>query len=180
MTVPTPTPTSLSKTLTVEVSSRSDLDDFCQWLSNSPLKGEVWALDGELGAGKTTLVQNFCRQLGVEETISSPTFVLLNEYLSGPLPIVHGDFYRLGEQKADGLMQELTPYLEQGNGLILMEWASLSKAYQKWVTLWISLNYGPNPTERTLTLKSTAPQWHKRFSDYPAQTGLIPKGTIQT
>lgn len=176
MTVPSPSPPNTSQTLTVDISDVSNLEIFCQWLAESSLQGEVWALDGELGAGKTTLVQTLCRQLGIKETVSSPTFVLLNEYLSGPLPIVHGDFYRLEKEKADSLMQELTPYLELGNCCILMEWASLSKAYQEWVTLSIHLRYGDQATDRVLTLQSTTPQWQKRFSNFPTQTGLTLKG----
>ena len=56
--------------------------------------GDVVALSGELGAGKTCLVQGLARQLGVEGRVTSPTFVLVRTY-AGTLPLVHVDVYRL-------------------------------------------------------------------------------------
>jgi tRNA threonylcarbamoyladenosine biosynthesis protein TsaE len=55
----------------------------------------VFALHGELGAGKTTLVRAFCEILGVEDIVQSPTFTLVNEYSGGQGPVYHFDFYRL-------------------------------------------------------------------------------------
>jgi len=56
--------------------------------------GDVLALSGELGAGKTFFTQCFCKHLGVTEYVSSPSYILLNEYL-GKFPIAHFDLYRL-------------------------------------------------------------------------------------
>ena len=67
-------------------------------LANSISSGVVISLSGNLGAGKTTFVQAFGRQLGVDEVISSPTFTMMNEYHSGKYPLYHLDFYRIGEQ----------------------------------------------------------------------------------
>ena len=56
----------------------------------------IFALSGEMGAGKTTLVQAFCRQLEVTDTVNSPTFSIVNEYLtSNGLPVYHFDLYRI-------------------------------------------------------------------------------------
>jgi tRNA threonylcarbamoyladenosine biosynthesis protein TsaE len=57
--------------------------------------GDVIALSGELGAGKTFFAQALCRFLGVTEYVSSPSFIILNEY-EGRFPIAHYDLYRLG------------------------------------------------------------------------------------
>lgn len=57
--------------------------------------GTVLLLNGELGSGKTSLVQGLGVGLGVVETVDSPTFTLVNEYLSGRLPLYHMDLYRL-------------------------------------------------------------------------------------
>lgn len=59
--------------------------------------GAVIALSGNLGAGKTTLVQSIGKALGVSEVISSPTFTMMNEYHSGRLSLYHFDFYRVME-----------------------------------------------------------------------------------
>ena len=57
---------------------------------------KVVALFGEMGAGKTTLIKAFCDVLDVEDVVSSPTFALVNEYLSGKGdPVFHFDFYRI-------------------------------------------------------------------------------------
>ncbi|MCF6170482.1 MAG: tRNA (adenosine(37)-N6)-threonylcarbamoyltransferase complex ATPase subunit type 1 TsaE [Bacteroidales bacterium] len=56
----------------------------------------IFALAGKMGAGKTTLIKSFCKALGVKETVSSPTFSLVNEYETGSgQPVFHFDFYRI-------------------------------------------------------------------------------------
>jgi len=56
----------------------------------------VFALYGKMGAGKTTLIKAFCKVLGVEEVVSSPTFAIVNEYTGrDELPVFHFDFYRI-------------------------------------------------------------------------------------
>ena len=57
--------------------------------------GSVILLEGNLGTGKTTLVQGIGIGLGITETIDSPTFTLINEYFSGKIPLYHFDLYRL-------------------------------------------------------------------------------------
>jgi tRNA threonylcarbamoyladenosine biosynthesis protein TsaE len=84
--------------------------------------GGVVALVGTLGAGKTKLVQAIAKYTGyAEDTISSPTFVLLHEYDGGDRPIYHFDAYRLDNAEA---FRRLSPddYFE-GTGLTLVEWA---------------------------------------------------------
>ena len=84
--------------------------------------GSVVALIGTLGAGKTKLVQSIAKYTGnPEETVSSPTFVLLHEYANGYRPIYHFDAYRLVDAEE---FRRLSPddYFE-GSGLTLIEWA---------------------------------------------------------
>jgi len=84
--------------------------------------GTVIGLIGTLGAGKTRLVQAVAAALGVPRaSVTSPTFVLVNEYTSGRLPIYHFDTYRL---KDDDEFLNLGPdeYFD-GNGLTFVEWA---------------------------------------------------------
>lgn len=56
---------------------------------------KVFLLNGDMGAGKTTLIKELCRQLGVEDSISSPTFSIVNEYQATESPVYHFDFYRI-------------------------------------------------------------------------------------
>lgn len=82
--------------------------------------GDVVAFFGDLGSGKTCLIQGICKGLGVKEQVTSPTFTLINEYING-LPVYHFDFYRINsEAEIFGLGYEEYFY---GNGLCLIEWA---------------------------------------------------------
>lgn len=81
--------------------------------------GDIVILTGELGAGKTTLVQGLARGLGIGNKVSSPTFVLIREY-QGRYPLFHVDLYRLeGEQALEEL--GLEEYWERG-GITVIEW----------------------------------------------------------
>jgi tRNA threonylcarbamoyladenosine biosynthesis protein TsaE len=92
-------------------------------LVNSGLR--LFLLKGELGAGKTTLVQQFCRQIGVTEPVSSPTFSLINGYSSPEFGLVyHMDFYRL-EKSAELSQIGLEEYLETTQ-LLLIEWPDIA------------------------------------------------------
>jgi tRNA threonylcarbamoyladenosine biosynthesis protein TsaE len=83
-------------------------------------------LRGDLGAGKTTFVQHLCRDLGVTEPVSSPTFSLVNEYASPAHdPIYHMDLYRL-DRTIDLVQIGFEEYLESGN-ICLIEWPDLAR-----------------------------------------------------
>lgn len=82
--------------------------------------GDLIALHGDLGAGKTELAKGFGAGLGVVATITSPSYVLMSEY-AGRLPLFHIDLYRLEDgfdPFADGLLDE-----RQADGVSLVEWA---------------------------------------------------------
>jgi tRNA threonylcarbamoyladenosine biosynthesis protein TsaE len=81
----------------------------------------VWLLKGEMGSGKTTLVKHIVNQLGVKETVSSPTFSLVNQYgHEGGKVVYHFDLYRL-KNEMEAFDIGLDEYLTSGN-LCLIEW----------------------------------------------------------
>ena len=83
--------------------------------------GTVIAYRGDLGAGKTAFTRGLARGLGVTERVTSPTYTIVNEYLSGRLPLFHFDMYRLGS--ADELFDiGWEDYLERG-GVCAVEWS---------------------------------------------------------
>lgn len=85
--------------------------------------GSVLLLKGNLGAGKTTLVQGLGLGLGIEE-IDSPTFTLVNEYMDGRLPLYHIDLYRLSAEQADELgLESYWDGLEVEPGIVAIEWS---------------------------------------------------------
>jgi tRNA threonylcarbamoyladenosine biosynthesis protein TsaE len=106
---------------TIEVSDLSSTDHFGRLLAETLPDGSVVGLIGTLGSGKTRLVQSVARYSGIEqETVSSPTFVLLHEY-EGHRPIYHFDTYRLSNEDE---FRQLSPddYFE-GTGITFVEWA---------------------------------------------------------
>ena len=84
----------------VIIQSERDTEKFGMELAESLVAGDVLALMGDLGAGKTTLTKYIAKGLGVKETVTSPTFTIVNEYLSGRLPLFHFDAYRLGGEQS--------------------------------------------------------------------------------
>jgi tRNA threonylcarbamoyladenosine biosynthesis protein TsaE len=108
--------------LTLTLNNEHETDRLGHALANVLTPSTVVALIGTLGAGKTRLVQAFATALGVpREQVTSPTFVLVNEYRQGRLPVYHFDTYRL---KDDDEFLELGPeeYFESG-GITFIEWA---------------------------------------------------------
>ena len=75
-------------------------------LGQSLTAGSVVLLEGDLGSGKTTLVQGIGEGLGLQEPIVSPTFTLINEYTEGRLPLYHLDLYRLQPSQVESLNLE--------------------------------------------------------------------------
>jgi tRNA threonylcarbamoyladenosine biosynthesis protein TsaE len=93
-------------------------------LGDSLAAGSVILLTGELGSGKTTLVQGLAQGLGIVDPIVSPTFTIINEYFSGRLPLYHLDLYRLDPAEVDEL--NLDTYwqgIETAPGIMAIEWA---------------------------------------------------------
>jgi tRNA threonylcarbamoyladenosine biosynthesis protein TsaE len=82
--------------------------------------GEIFALHGVLGAGKTQLVKGLARGLGYSGDVSSPTFTIVHEYRGGRLPIYHLDLYRL-KSEGDGIDIGLEEYLPS-EGVTVIEW----------------------------------------------------------
>lgn len=93
---------------------------FAEQLAHYLQPADVLALEGDLGAGKTTFTQGLARGLGVRSVVNSPTFTIIKEY-QGRLPLYHMDVYRVGDD-VDSL--GLDDYFF-GEGVCVVEWASL-------------------------------------------------------
>ncbi len=86
--------------------------------------GSVLLLEGNLGSGKTTLVQGIGKGLGITEAIVSPTFTLVNEYTQGRLPLYHLDLYRLETEEVKQLnLESYWNEWEYPLGIVAIEWA---------------------------------------------------------
>ena len=85
--------------------------------------GSVFTLNGDLGVGKTVFTQGFAKGLGIEDTVNSPTFTIVQIYEEGRMPLYHFDVYRIGDVEE---MEEIgyEDYF-YGEGVCLIEWAEL-------------------------------------------------------
>lgn len=99
--------------------------------------GEVYALVGDLGVGKTVFAKGFAEGLGIGEAVNSPTFTILQIYETGRLPFYHFDIYRIEEPEE---MDEIG-YEEYffGGGVCLVEWADILPEIMPEETVWIRI-----------------------------------------
>lgn len=127
--------------------SEADTDRLGKVLAEVLPAGTVVALVGTLGAGKTRLVQAVAAALGVpRDEVTSPTFVLVNEYLDGRLPVYHIDAYRLHDEDE---FNELGPeeYFE-GAGITFIEWADRVERCLPWECLRIEIEVTGNESRQ--------------------------------
>ena len=89
-------------------------------------KGGIICLYGDIGAGKTTLVKHLAKYLDIKEKVTSPSFVILNEYHSGKISLYHFDLYRLEREGLESILDELHEYTENEKTLAIIEWAEFS------------------------------------------------------
>lgn len=84
------------------------------------------SLYGEIGAGKTAFVKQVAKAIGITEKVTSPSFVILNEYHSAKIPVYHFDLYRLEHEGVKTIFDELQEYSE-GKQITFVEWAEFSQ-----------------------------------------------------
>ena len=134
-----------------------------QYISNSPVEtekvgaalgkvlkpGTVIAYRGDLGAGKTAFTRGLARGLGSTELVTSPTYTIVNEYLSGRMPLFHFDMYRLAS--SDDLWDiGWEDYLERG-GVCAVEWSeNVTEAMEGAITVCIQ-KLGEDSRKITIT-----------------------------
>lgn len=105
----------------VVINGIDETEAFGRKLGEEAEPGDILALIGDLGTGKTTLTKSIAAGLGVTEAITSPTFNIVNEYHSGRLPLYHFDVYRL-DSGADLVNIGAEEYFDAG-GVCIIEWA---------------------------------------------------------
>ncbi len=92
-----------------------------KFAKNKLIPGDVIALFGDLGAGKTRFIQGICKGFGITEHVSSPSFTIVNEYTTGKIKIYHFDFYRVKTMN-EVIDIGFDEYI-YSNGICLIEWA---------------------------------------------------------
>ena len=117
-------------------------------LAEEAAPGAVYALVGDLGAGKTTLTKAIAEGLGVSEPITSPTFTIVREYDSGRMPLYHFDVYRISDP--DEMFELGYEDYFYGDGLCVVEWADLIAEIMPEETRVFRLSYGGEEDERVI------------------------------
>ena len=101
--------------------SEQDTIELAENLESEKFPNMVICLYGDLGTGKTLFTKAFANALGITESVTSPTFNIIKEYLNGELPLYHMDVYRLEGKPSDLGIED---YYDKG-GVTIIEWADL-------------------------------------------------------
>ncbi len=111
-------------------------EDFAKLIQN----GAFICLYGEIGSGKTAFVKKLAAALGITEKVTSPSFVILNEYYSAKLPLYHFDLYRLENVGISTIEDELREYTS-GKKITLVEWAEFDSGALPFDRIEINVTY---------------------------------------
>lgn len=121
----------------IETFSEKETFELGKKLGTEAKPGQVYALLGDLGVGKTILTKGFAEGLGITEPVSSPTFTIVQIYEEGRMPFYHFDVYRIGDiEEMDEIGYEDCFY---GEGVCLVEWANLIEEIMPENTIWITI-----------------------------------------
>ena len=137
----------------VIIRDETETKKFATDVAQTLKKGDVIALVGDLGTGKTTLSKYIAEALGITETITSPTFTIVQEYHSGRLPLYHFDVYRVDDiEEMYRIGYEEYFYGEgeyfYGEGVCIVEWADIVEEIIPEDAKVIFIEYGEDEGER--------------------------------
>ena len=110
----------MNETLSITTKNSEETISLGRRLGSILKGGEILALEGDLGAGKTTFTKGLAEGLGIPATVFSPTFTLIHEYF-GPINLYHIDLYRISEDEAIGDLG-IEEYFDSG-GVCVIEWS---------------------------------------------------------
>ena len=129
------------------IKNENETRDFALKLAEELEAGDVLALIGDLGTGKTALTGYIAQGLGISDNIVSPTFTIVREYTDGRLPLYHFDVYRLAdsEEMFDIGAEE---YFYEKGGVCVIEWADIVEDILPADTKYIYIEYGATEGER--------------------------------
>ena len=130
----------------IKIKNEKETENFGRRLGESLSAGDVVAMVGDLGTGKTTRTGYIARGLGIKETVSSPTFTIIKEYNSGRLPLYHFDVYRIGDPEE--LFNIGADEYFDGDGVCVVEWADLVSEELPENSKYIFIEYGEKEGER--------------------------------
>lgn len=134
------------------ISAENELQHVAQDLLREYSSGTIIALQGPLGAGKTTLTQYIAKELGIIDPITSPTFTYANEYVlpnvsNGIAKLIHIDMYRLTPHQAEA--KGVLDMISEPGAITVVEWAEKLKGWLPEKTVWIEIQ----PQQQSRILK---------------------------
>ena len=131
---------------TITIGSEEETRNFGLALADELAPGDVLALIGDLGTGKTALTRYIAEGLGIKTRVNSPTFTIVKEYREGRLPLFHFDVYRVSDPEE--LFNIGCDEYFYGNGVCIVEWADLIEEILPENTRYIFIEYGEREGER--------------------------------
>jgi len=133
----------------ITINAVTELDKVAEQILTFFSHEKVFLFFGEMGAGKTTFIKTICKQLGVADTVSSPTYTIVNEYATIDFyPIYHFDFYRL-KNETEVLDLGFEEYLHS-DSYCFIEWPEKISSY--WPKHYVKVTFTAlNETERTIS-----------------------------
>lgn len=134
----------------INLESIDDTKKFATAFSKAIVPGLLVCLYGSIGTGKTTFVKYVCTELGIKEEVTSPSFVIINEYYSGRYPIYHFDLYRLEEEGINTIISELEEYSSDNKAVTFVEWAEFSQGNLLENRLDINLSYDEDFSDKRM------------------------------
>ena len=129
------------------IKNENETRDFGLKLAEELEAGDVLALIGDLGTGKTALTGYIAQGLGISDNIVSPTFTIVREYTDGRLPLYHFDVYRLADSEEMFNIGAEEYFYEKG-GVCVIEWADIVEDILPADTKYIYIEYGASEGER--------------------------------
>lgn len=143
----------------VQTASAAETRSVARSLGETLRRGDMLALSGDLGSGKTQFVKGLCEALGVAEPVTSPTFVLLNRYqgsdaVGKELLVYHFDLYRL--ERPEELTELGLEEFLSGDGLCIVEWAEKLGTMLPAIRYDVVIAFGDGDDARTIRISNLA------------------------
>ena len=136
----------------VETRSPAETRALAAEVLRDPPGRRVYALRGELGSGKTCFVRGLAEALGVTQTVTSPTYTLVNEYELGGVRLAHMDLYRIG-RSGEALEFGLDDYLDDPAAIVAIEWAERCGDLLPRNAVRLHFEAGADPEVRRITIE---------------------------
>ena len=146
----------MSGALTFDTNGPEETQDLGRLLGAGAQVGDLFLLEGSLGAGKTTLAQGIAWGAGVTGYAHSPTFVIVHEY-AGRIPLYHVDLYRIEEGNLEAHDLGIEDML--ADGACMVEWSEKAPAVFSADPLHVAIAFGDGPDDRHIAVTAASPRY---------------------